>query len=115
MAYDPAPDLREIGCPVLAVTGCKDIQVDHRDLARIADLVGSRCDLAAPPTLTHVLRCTARPPSLWDYARQLREPVDADLVALVSDWVGQRLVSPGEHGAPGASHAPADGDESGGK
>ena len=35
MAYDPTDDLRTIRCPVLAVTGQNDVQVDPDDVARI--------------------------------------------------------------------------------
>ena len=58
MAYDPAADLPGVRCPVLAITGAKDLQVDPEDVSRIGALV------AAPSTarsadLTHV--CGARP------------------------------------------------------
>jgi hypothetical protein len=85
-AHDPGPGLAAITCPVLAVTGAEDIQIDPGDLDRIRQLVGGRCETAAPAGLSHLLRTTVRGQGLLDYRRQLRRPVDADLVALIVDW-----------------------------
>ena len=76
MAYDPEPDLRTVRCPVLAVTGRKDVQVDPDDVARIGAIVGAEFEGATPETLTHLLRRHAGPPGLATYRAQLGRPVD---------------------------------------
>jgi hypothetical protein len=86
MAYDPADDLAGITCPVLAVTGRKDIQVDPGDVERIGALVAGPFTGHAPPELTHILRRDPGPPSLGSYAAQAMRPVDAGLMELVAVW-----------------------------
>ncbi|MGH1506456.1 MAG: alpha/beta hydrolase, partial [Acidimicrobiales bacterium] len=86
MAHDPAADLRAIGCPVLAVTGRKDLQVDVDDLQVIADLVSAPCQVEAPADLTHLLRSTLDRPAITQYRALLEQPVDAGLTDLVASW-----------------------------
>jgi pimeloyl-ACP methyl ester carboxylesterase len=86
MAYDPAPDLAAIACPVLAITGAKDLQVDPGDVGRMGELVAAPFEGHTPADLTHFLRTDAGPPSIKTYPEQLRRPVDADLVEQVAAW-----------------------------
>ncbi|MGN6131978.1 MAG: alpha/beta hydrolase family protein [Nocardioidaceae bacterium] len=85
MAYDPAQDLARIDVPVLAVTGAKDLQVPPADLPRIAELAGA--ETHELPDVTHTLRAQPGPPALSRYKGELRRPVDAGLLRLVTDWV----------------------------
>jgi uncharacterized protein len=56
MAYDPAVDLAAIRCPVLAITGAKDLQVDAADVAHIGSLVaGPFMDAVPRGAVGHVL------------------------------------------------------------
>jgi uncharacterized protein len=90
MAYDPAADLPGVRCPVLALTGAKDLQVEPGDVARIGELVGGSFEGEVPGDLTHVLRRHPGPPSLSTYRAQLREPVDARLLDRVAAWTAAR-------------------------
>ncbi|QCQ93111.1 alpha/beta hydrolase family protein [Rhodococcus sp. SGAir0479] len=89
--YDPKPFLQDIVPPVLAITGAKDIQVDPGDLETIAALVPDEVDTARVPDLTHLLRRDPRPPSLGVYRKLVRQPVDAEVLALVADWTAGHL------------------------
>jgi uncharacterized protein len=91
LAYDPRPDLARVSVPVLAITGDKDVQVDPGDLDVIANLVPSRAETHRVPGLTHVLRRTDGPASVFSYRRLLRAPVDDDLLTTVADWLKGRL------------------------
>jgi hypothetical protein len=71
---------------VLAVTGSKDLQVDPADLDTLAELVPGPATVQRIPDLTHTLRRQAGPPSLRSYKRELRGPVDAELIDLVVGW-----------------------------
>ena len=93
MAYEPALDLRAIRCPVLAITGRSDIQVEPDDVERIGDLVAGSFTGSTPDDLTHVLRKDSRRPSLATYPSQLRRPVDAELLETVSEWVSVRYTT----------------------
>lgn len=90
--YDPRPDLQALAVPTLALTGRKDIQTPPEDLDVIADLAPGPVQIRRPATLTHLLRHDpADPPSMRDYKRQLRQPVDAELLQDVAGWVRTTL------------------------
>ena len=91
LAYDPCADLARIQAPVLAITGEKDLQVDPGDLATIARLVPGGADTRLIPDLTHILRRDPGPASILSYRRQLRRPVDADVLTDVARWLADRL------------------------
>jgi hypothetical protein len=95
MAYDPVEDLGLVRCPVLAITGRKDLQVDPDDVERIGALVAGPFSGAVPDDLTHVLRTTRSRPSLSAYPRQLRQPVDSSLLEDVATWVAARRAAIG--------------------
>jgi pimeloyl-ACP methyl ester carboxylesterase len=87
MTYDPVPDIRAIRCPVLAITGRKDIQVDPEDVVRIGELVDTPFTGETPDDLTHLLRKSPDPPGLKAYRAQIKEPTDPELVDRVASWV----------------------------
>ena len=91
MAFDPSADLKRIECPVLAITGEKDLQVEPADVAEIGRLVGGPFTGSTPANLTHVLRTDDGPPSLAGYRAQLEKPIDATLVEQVVAWSAARL------------------------
>ena len=88
MAHDPADDLRAIRCPVLAITGRNDVQVDPDDVARLRQLLDSAFSGATPEALTHILR---RHPTrgFATYPAQLKHPVDPELLEQVCTWVAR--------------------------
>jgi uncharacterized protein len=94
MAWDPARDLPAVQCPVLAITGRNDIQVDPDDVARVGELVAGPFEGETPEGLTHLLRVHPGPPSLRSYGAQLTKPVDAALLERVASWTKERLPAP---------------------
>ncbi|MGY1601793.1 alpha/beta hydrolase family protein [Geodermatophilus sp. SYSU D00815] len=84
--HDPREDLRRIAAPVLAVTGAKDLQVDPGDLDTVASTVPGPVAVHRVPDLTHTLRRQPGAPSLGAYRRELRRPVDAEVLDLVVGW-----------------------------
>ncbi len=103
MAHDSRDDLAAIHAPVLAVTGAKDVQVSPADLDEMRRLVPGPAEIHRVPDLTHVLRRDPGRPSVRAYGRLLREPVDAELIALVTEWLAERLGA----GERGGADAPA--------
>ncbi|RFU88127.1 alpha/beta fold hydrolase [Streptomyces triticagri] len=91
LAHDSRDDLAAVEAPVLAVTGAKDLQVDPSDLDRIARLVPGGAQTHRIADLTHVLRRDPGRHRLSSYRRLLREPVDAELLDLVAEWLGRHL------------------------
>ena len=103
-AYEPAADLGELRCPVLAITGGKDVQVDPAAVSQIAAAVNGPCTALVPADLTHVLRSTSLKPSIARYPKLLREPVDAQLVETVSNWAAEQS-KPGANDPSGGIQA----------
>jgi pimeloyl-ACP methyl ester carboxylesterase len=86
LAHDPRADLARIAAPVLAITGEKDLQTDPADLDVLATTVPYGATVQVVPDLTHTLRLQAGPPSMGAYRRELREPVNQDVLATVVRW-----------------------------
>jgi pimeloyl-ACP methyl ester carboxylesterase len=84
--HDPRGDLARLDMPVLAVTGSADLQVDPADLAEIERIVPGAVTTWTAPGLSHVLRRAQGVGALRDYKRQIREPVDAELLDRVATW-----------------------------
>ncbi|MFG1928505.1 alpha/beta hydrolase [Cryptosporangium sp. NPDC048952] len=91
LAHDPRPDLANVRVPVLAITGDSDIQVDPADLDEIRRLVPGETEIHRMPGLTHLLRRLDGRPSLRTYPRQLREPIDSELLTRITGWLTARL------------------------
>jgi pimeloyl-ACP methyl ester carboxylesterase len=91
LAHDPSADLANIRAPVLAITGGKDVQVDPAGLDEIRRLAPGEVEIHRIADLTHLRRRDPGHPSARSDPRQLRRPVDTDLLARVSDWLARRL------------------------
>jgi pimeloyl-ACP methyl ester carboxylesterase len=86
MAHDPRTDLRRLRVPVLAVTGEKDLQVDPDDLQVIGSIVPGGATTVRPPDVTHTLRRQPGPASMSAYRKELREPVNPEVLGTVVRW-----------------------------
>ena len=86
MAHDPRTDLARIAAPVLAITGAKDLQVPPSDLEAVATSVPGDVETHLLPDVTHTLRRQPGRPSLGAYKKELREPVDAEVLRTVVRW-----------------------------
>jgi pimeloyl-ACP methyl ester carboxylesterase len=91
MAYDPDKDLRKIQIPILAITGSKDVQVNPADLIRMSEIIKSDFEYHEITGMSHMLREAEGEPSVSDYKRQLKQPVDSRLLKLISKWLGKRI------------------------
>ena len=86
MAHDPREDLRRITVPVLALTGGKDLQTPPADVDAVATLVPAEVTVHRIPDLTHTLRRQPGTPSLSAYKKELRGPVDPEVLATAVTW-----------------------------
>jgi uncharacterized protein len=91
MAYDPRADLSRIECPVLAITGSRDFQVEPADVEEVGRRVRGPFTGSVPDGLTHLLRQEEGRPGLAGYSPQLKRPVDHAFVERVVGWVVERL------------------------
>jgi uncharacterized protein len=98
LAYDPSVDLTRCRVPVLALTGGKDLQVDPDQLNAIRAALAGPVTISRPADVTHTLRRQPGRPSLLAYRKELRRPVDPDLLAEVVGWTADTLnARPGLH------------------
>jgi fermentation-respiration switch protein FrsA (DUF1100 family) len=90
LAYDPAPALREVKCPVLALNGEKDLQVppaQNLPVIRKALQEGGNTnfEVVELPGLNHLFQ-TAKTGSPAEYAR-IEETMSPVAMVKISDWI----------------------------
>ena len=89
MAYEPVRDLQAIRCPVLAIVGRNDVQVDAEDVERMRRPRG----IAVRGRGTdgpHPSPPDACSPGPGAYADQMKEPLDTWVLERVASWVSGR-------------------------
>lgn len=90
MRYDPTQDLKRIQCPVLALNGEKDIQVDATmNLKAIQQRIGENGNknvtIKAYPKLNHLFQTCERG-KLEEYA-QLEETISPEVLKDMVEWI----------------------------
>ena len=88
LAYDPAPALARVKCPVLALNGDKDLQVDAvQNLTAIkAALSGNKdATIMTLPGLNHLFQ-TAKTGSPSEYVN-IEETIAPSVLATIGDWI----------------------------
>ncbi|HEY4077591.1 MAG TPA: alpha/beta fold hydrolase [Rhizomicrobium sp.] len=91
LSYDPAPTLRQVKCPVLAIDGALDLQVPPKeDLAAIKAALGANPDATVEelPGLNHLFQ-TAKTGAPSEY-NEIEETMAPSVLALIGDWIVQR-------------------------
>ncbi len=89
--YDPIDTTRNVSCPILAITGEKDVQVDPKDLIQIAELATGEVEYHVIPNLTHILRLDEQIHSVLRYRQLLKTDVDHSLLDIIHYWIQKRL------------------------
>lgn len=87
LAIDPAAIYREVTVPMLVLGGGKDLQCDPADVGTIAAIAGELATPVLIDDLTHLLRKDSEPASLNAYGRLLKQPLDAEMLGIVRDWL----------------------------
>jgi pimeloyl-ACP methyl ester carboxylesterase len=87
LEFDPTDALSRARCPVLAITGAKDLDVDPADLQELERVVPTEYTYHVVPNLTHLLRIDEKEPTYFNYQKQLKLGVDIGVLTLVSDWL----------------------------
>lgn len=89
--YEPLETIRDVSCPILAIAGEKDIQVDPREVVRIAELAKGEVEYHIVPNLTHILRLDEGTPSIFNYKRLLKKDMDHSILDIIDNWLQKRL------------------------
>jgi len=93
LTYDPVPALRQVRCPVLAINGEKDLQVDPKqNLPPIESALkeGGNADYTIKefPGLNHLFQhCQTGSPS--EYGK-IEETMSPEVLELVGNWIVER-------------------------
>ena len=90
MRYDPATDLKDLKCPVLALNGEKDIQVDATmNLTAIQEnIIGNgnkNVTTKCYPNLNHLFQ-TCEKGTLAEYG-QLEETINPEVLKDIAEWI----------------------------
>ena len=90
MRYDPAQDLKKLKCPVLALNGEKDIQVDAAmNLTAIQERItgngNKNVTVDAYPNLNHLFQ-TCKKGTLAEYG-QLEETINPEVLKDIIEWI----------------------------
>lgn len=90
MRYDPAQDLKKLKCPVLALNGEKDIQVDAAmNLTAIQERItgngNKNVTVKAYPKLNHLFQ-TCEKGTLAEYG-QLEETINPEVLKDIIEWI----------------------------
>jgi uncharacterized protein len=89
LAWDPKLALSRITVPVLAITGGEDLQVPPADIETIGHVVGGPFEGHVVDDLSHLLRPDPESLGPRGYRRSARQPVSAEVLALITGWVGR--------------------------
>ncbi|HII93461.1 MAG TPA: alpha/beta fold hydrolase [Methanosarcina sp.] len=90
LTYDPRPTLMKVKCPVLAITGEKDLQVPPEENLRAIDdalKAGGNKDYIVKelPGLNHLFQ-TAKTGSPSEYAK-IEETISPDALEFIGNWI----------------------------
>ncbi|MFP7296773.1 alpha/beta hydrolase family protein [Neobacillus niacini] len=89
--FDVSQPLQKVTCPVLAITGTKDVNVKVSDLAKIKTLVQGECETHIIQDMTHMLRKIDSEYSISKILnhnkKSLKQPVDDELKDKISNWL----------------------------
>lgn len=89
--FDVSKPLQNITCPVLAITGTKDVNVKVSDLEKIKSLVQGDCETHIIQDMTHMLRKTDVEYSfskiMNNNKKSLKHPIDAELKEKIILWL----------------------------
>jgi hypothetical protein len=99
LAFDPREYLTKVTCPVLALNGQKDLQVDPgQNLGGIAEVLkaGGNRDYAVTelPNLNHMLQ-TAETGAESEYA-QIKETIAPMALEAIAGWILERVGKPAD-------------------
>src|SRR5262249_44973911 len=97
LTYDPAPTLRRLRCPVLAINGEKDVQVPAREnLKAIEEALrdGGNRDFRTQslPGLNHLFQ-TASTGSISEYSK-IEETMSPVALDEITQWISARTAKP---------------------
>ncbi|WP_313801329.1 serine aminopeptidase domain-containing protein [Cytobacillus sp.] len=90
-AYNVCDYLKEVTCPVLAITGEKDIQVPPEHAKLMAEMVKGEAEWHMIPNMNHIFRKYEGQHTmlglLKEYKMQVNQPMDKELLDMLGKWL----------------------------
>jgi len=91
LAFDVSKYLRGLTCPVLVVSGEKDVQVPPKDAEKIADNIQGKAEWYIVDDMNHILRKFAGNHTMLnlskEYKSQINQPIDNELLNIIKTWL----------------------------
>jgi len=84
---DPISIYKEVHCPVLIISGTKDLQVPCEDAKTISSLVQGESTYQIITDLTHILRRDYDVPSINAYSRLATQEIDSEVLEMIKRWL----------------------------
>lgn len=95
LAFDVCKHLGEVTCPVLAVSGEKDVQVPPKDAEKIAEIVQGKAEWHIIDDMNHILRKFEGNHTMLgltkEYKSQLSQPIDHELLGVLKKWLKKNV------------------------
>lgn len=83
--------MQEVECPVLAITGGKDMQVPPEHVKRIPQLVKGEAEWHIIPGINYIFRQYEGQHTILrlikEYKTQINEPIDPALLGILDEWL----------------------------
>ncbi|MFA8438135.1 alpha/beta hydrolase [Pueribacillus sp. YX66] len=90
-AYNVRDDLKHITCPILAITGSKDVQVLPEHAKVFADGVSGEAEHLIIENMNHLLRHQEEDANILSlkqvYKRSFRKPLEPKIIKAILDWL----------------------------
>ncbi|HLR81414.1 MAG TPA: alpha/beta hydrolase [Bacillota bacterium] len=94
--YNVCDYLPEVACPVLAITGDKDLQVPPDHAERIAEIVKGDSEWHLLPHVNHILRHVTTHHTMLgltkEYKKIIDHPIDDELLSIIERWLTNRYL-----------------------
>lgn len=91
MEYNVVDYLKKVTCPVLAITGEKDVQVPPDHAAKIAEYVQGEAEWHIIPDMNHILRKYDGEHTILgvmkEYKAQIHDPLHSELLEIIQVWL----------------------------
>lgn len=90
LELDLAEIYRKTKCPTLAIAGSKDIQCLPSDAIEIADAIQGEYEYHVVKDMSHFLRNEPNEACIFNYAAQLKQPIEPIVLELIGKWIQQK-------------------------
>ena len=90
LALDPKDIIAKTSVPTLAIGGAKDVQALPSDVYAIKALIKGQYECHIIEDMSHILRNEPEQASVFNYAQQLTQPIEPEVLRLIQAWLERR-------------------------